>query len=310
MRICPQAWVLNFSNPMSRICTTVHRKFPDLKLVGICHETTSLPEHLPKILDTPLSNLSFRAGGLNHFSILLNVYYRDSGSDAYPDVRAKAPTYFEQITSNLDWALSTADEAFAASFDSHPWAERGLFKIILEHFGYLPITVDSHFGEYIHWAYDVVDHRAILDFYRAYKFWVAQQISEKTLLGGKGSAWSITAILEGILKDSGHEELAVNLPNDGLIENLPDDIVVEAPAVVDQEGVHGIPLGKFPKGFGGLLNNQYAVHDLTAEAVLTGSKVAALQALLVDPVVGSVKAAEQTLETMLSIQGKYLDYLK
>ena len=48
----------------------------------------------------------------------------------------------------------------------------------------------------------------------------------------------------------------------------------------------------------------------TAEAVLTGSKVAALQALLVDPVVGSVKAAEQTLETMLNIQGEYLDYLK
>ncbi|MCB0024748.1 MAG: alpha-glucosidase, partial [Caldilinea sp.] len=84
MAICPDAWVLNFSNPMSRICTTVMRKYPDLKLVGICHEVASLPQHLPHILETPLSNLSFQAGGLNHFSVLLNIHYKDSGADAYP----------------------------------------------------------------------------------------------------------------------------------------------------------------------------------------------------------------------------------
>ena len=55
--ICPEAWVLNFSNPMSRICTAVHRKYPDLKLIGLCHEAASLPEHLPHILGTPLQNL-------------------------------------------------------------------------------------------------------------------------------------------------------------------------------------------------------------------------------------------------------------
>ncbi len=79
MRICPDAWVLNFSNPMSRICTTVHRKFPELKLVGLCHEIASLPAHLPQILDTPLSNLAFRAGGLNHFSVLKSISYVDFG---------------------------------------------------------------------------------------------------------------------------------------------------------------------------------------------------------------------------------------
>ena len=52
---------------------------------------------------------------------------------------------------------------------THPWAERGLFKVILEKFGYLPITTDSHFGEYIQWAHDAVDHSGILDFYMFYK---------------------------------------------------------------------------------------------------------------------------------------------
>ncbi len=60
---------------------------------------------------------------------------------------------------------------------------------------------------------------------------------------------------------------------------------------------------------GGLFLNQYAVHELTAEAVLTRSKSAALQALLVDPVVTSVRAAEQTLQTMIQCQNRWLGYL-
>jgi len=86
--------------------------------------------------------------------------------------------------------------------------------------------------------------------------------------------------------------------------------VVEVPGIVDRNGVHGVPLGKFHGGFGGLLLNQYAVHDLTAEAVLTRSKTAALQALLVDPVVNNVRAARQTLEAMLKMQSRWLGYLQ
>jgi alpha-galactosidase len=308
--ICPDAWVLNFSNPMSRICTTVKRKFPDLKLIGLCHEVASLPEHLPKILNTPLSNLEFQAGGLNHFSILLNVHYKDTGQDAYPDVRLKAPLYFENMKFNLNWAVDIAPPDFRGTFAHKAWAERGLFKVILEQFSYLPITTDSHFGEYIHWAYEVADLQGILDFYRAYEYWVSQQITEDKLLQGTGGEWAITSILESIVTGKRSEQLALNLPNHGYIDDLPGDIVVEVPGYIDSSGVYGTPLGKFPRGIAGLLLNQYAVHDLTAEAILKGSKQLALQALLVDPIVHSVKAAEQTLETMLQVQQRWLSYLK
>ena len=310
MAICPEAWVLNFSNPMSRICTTVHRKYRDLRLVGLCHEVSSLPEHLPAILGTPLENLSFRAGGLNHFSVLKEIHYRDTGKDAYPDVRAKAPAYFENITCNAEWGIVAAPAEARHTFGRKPWAERGVFKVILETFGYLPITSDSHFGEYIHWAYDVADLQGILDYYRAYLYWIASIVSEERLLEGTGEGWKIIDLMEGILTNSGREELAVNIPNVGLIDNLPADIVVEVPAIIDGKGIHGVPLGKFHGGFGGLLLNQYAVHDLTAEAVLTQSKTAALQALLVDPIVNNLRAAEQTLETMTKIQNRWLGYLK
>ena len=95
-RICPDAYVFNYSNPMSRIVTTVKRKFPELKFIGLCHEIASLDEHLPKILKTPAENIEYRAGGLNHFSVLLEARYRDSGKDAYPELMEKAGAYFEK----------------------------------------------------------------------------------------------------------------------------------------------------------------------------------------------------------------------
>ncbi len=308
--ICPDAYVMNYSNPMSRICLAIKRKYPDLRVIGLCHEVASLTYHLPRMLKTPLSNLSFKAGGLNHFSVLLEVTYADTGKDAYPDVRTKAPAYFENAPSATETFAETMGGGPIASAQGK-WKDRGLFKVILEQFGYLPITDDSHFGEYIQWAYEVADHKGIHDFYSWYKSWSLEQLPDSRIAGTtEGEGWSAVTIMEGILTDSHHGELAVNIPNDGLIDNLPQDLVVEVPAIVDKEGVHGVRIGALPVGIAGLLNNQVAVHELTMEAVFSGSRQVALQALLVDPVVDSVRAAEKTLEAILDLQKPYLDYLK
>jgi alpha-galactosidase len=313
MKICPEAYVFNFSNPMSRICTTVHRALPDLRFIGLCHEIASLPNFLPQILGVPYDDLEVRAGGLNHFSCVLTAKYKATGKDAYPDILSKAPIFFGFMPSLDDmhkyfketgkWPEKMED--FDA-VEKEAFPERRVFKVIMEKFGLMPITSDSHFGEYIQWAYDVTDHKGILDFYRFYKAYLAMvqpsielQLSER-----------VVPIIEGILTDSGYEEPAVNIPNDGLIENLPAWIAVEVPATVDKNGLHGIPLGTLPRGFAGLLLNQAAVHDLTAEAVIHKSKAAALQALLVDPVVNQYRHVEEMLDTMISYQEKWLGYLK
>ena len=313
LRICPDAWVFNYSNPMSRICTTVHRKFPELKFVGICHEIASLYQHLPLMLDTPLSNIAFRAGGLNHFSILVEARYRDSGKDAYPDVLARAPGYFEKLP-DLGSIIKALFESQAGSTPgsepalregAHPWAERGVFRVLLERFGCLPITTDSHIGEYMQWAHDVADHKAILDFYVYYKKWIMR--SDPAIK--KTRSERLVKVIEGLLTGERYEEAALNVPNAGFVPQLPDFIAVEVPAWVDATGIEGIALPSMPKGFVGLLSNQVAVHDLTAEAILHGSKDLALQALLVDPVVDKVGAAEELVEVMISLQPEHLGYL-
>ena len=311
--ICPEAYVFNFSNPMSRICTTVHRAFPDLRFIGLCHEIGSLPNFLPQILGIPYEELEVRAGGLNHFSCVLTAKYKATGQDAYPDIRQKAPAFFgamPSLSTEFKYFKETGKwpekpEDFTA-VEKEYWPERKVFKVILEKFGLMPITSDSHFGEYIQWASDVTDHKGILDFYTFYKSWLAmvQPYIELNLKE------RVVPIIEGILTDAGYEEPAVNIPNDGLIKNLPEWIAVEVPAIVDKNGLHGVSLGELPHGFGGLLLNQAAVHDLTAEAVIHKSKAAALQALLVDPVVNKVNHMEEMLETMIYYQEKWLGYLK
>ncbi len=284
-RICPDATVLNVSNPMSRVCLTVKRKFPNLKLVGLCHEIDSLEELLPSLLETPFSNLELKAAGLNHFSVVLEARYKDSGKDAYPDIREKAPAFFKG------------------------WGERGLFMDILRLYGLLPITTDSHFGEYIHWAHNSVDHKGILEFYNMYKHWCsintevdAENLSPDTMP-------SLVAIMASMVSGVPHADPAVNLLNDGLITNLPADLVVEVPAMVDRQGVHGVKVGDIPRGFAALLNHEAIVQDLVSEAILSRSRSAVLQALMADPVVTSLRDAEQMLDMAIELESPWLDYL-
>ncbi|MCB0277610.1 MAG: alpha-glucosidase [Calditrichaeota bacterium] len=302
-RLCPAAYVFNYSNPMSRICTTVHLKYPNLKFIGLCHEIGSLKQHLPKMLEMPLERIHFTAGGLNHYSVLLRAVDRETGRDLYPEILEKSPGYFENQES---WLPDMLREEFQHR-RPQKWHERGLFKLLLEKYSLLPITTDSHLGEYPGWAYDIVDHQGIMDFYMTYKKYILRadpriemKLSER-----------VVPIMEGILEDLNYEEAAVNLPNRGMIPDLPDYLAVEVPGTVNATGVHGIAIGDLmPPGFAALLMNQAAIHKMTAETILNQSRELALQALLADPIVDKVGAVEKMLDHMLEVQGAYLGYLR
>ncbi|HOE83791.1 MAG TPA: alpha-glucosidase [Sphaerochaeta sp.] len=320
MELAPDAWVFNYSNPMTAITTTVLRKHPDLKFVGMCHEIASLERYLPSILETPFSNLALRSAGLNHFSVLLEAHYRDSGKDAYPDILAKAPAFFEKEPGYSDiLAYSNAHkkeiETEGSTWRPLPegtvsqkaWADRTLFKKILEHYRLLPITVDSHFGEYLSWAWEVADHKGIKDFYTFYRNRLAHAGEFKI---EKKRHERLVNILEGIIDNSGYEEGAVNIMNGTLIPELPPTIAVEVPGRIYAKGIKGITFNDYPKGMAALLRNYCGVYDLTAEAVLTGKKEYVIQALLANPVVDRVREIPELVDLMIERQEKWLGYLK
>jgi alpha-galactosidase len=295
--LAPDALVMNLSNPMIRISHAVNSAYPDLQYVGLCHEIASLAHHLPLLLGIPLNNLLIKAGGLNHFSVLVEAKRKDTGHDLYPQIRDKGPKYFRE-----------AENYFGNQ------GERDLCVEILERFGVLPNTTDSHFGEYIHWAYDSVDHQGILGFYADYKkAMLLPPLPPQERLGigsGEGELWGIVPIISAIVSGREHAELAVNLRNDGLIDLLPDEMPVEVPGRIRDGELRGIPLNPFPPGFGALLQNQVGTTLLTTEAIQSCSKVVAKQALLADPVFNRSKVLDDLLETMIHLQRPYLDYLQ
>ncbi len=319
VEICPDAVVFNYSNPMTAITTAVLRKYPELKFVGMCHEIASLKRYLPAILDTDLSNIRMRAAGLNHFSVLLEASFVDTGKDAYPDILKKAPAFFEQEPGysevwdytrrtgkipETEGALERWNIDTKESF--RPWSDRSLFRAILETYKLLPITLDSHLGEYLSWARDVADHQGILDFYEFYRHALSNRNwSEIT----EDLRERLIPVMEGIITDSGYEEMAVNILNNGAIPDFPDGIAVELPATIDKRGVTGIRFDSYPRGFGALIRNYAGVYDLTVDAILTGSRDLVIQAVLACPMVSKYHGMAEMVDTMLDNQREWLGYI-
>ena len=231
----------------------------------------------------------------------MEARYKDSGQDAYPVIREKGLDYFKNYINDHEVQ------------SQKPGGERGVFFELFNRYNYLPITTASHLGEYIQWAYSVADHEAILDFYTKYRkhcltFYESEEYRDYFDLSKKPKERIVT-IIEGIVNDLNYEEAAVNLPNRGYIEHLPDNIIVEVPGMVNNNGVSGVKLKNYPADFASLLMNQASVIRLTAEAILEKSKSKALKALLADPVVDNAVAAEKMLNNMIEIQKQHLGYL-
>ncbi|MFX0010728.1 MAG: hypothetical protein ACFE9R_10465, partial [Candidatus Hermodarchaeota archaeon] len=214
--------------------------------------------------------------------------------DAYPDIRKKGPNYLRSII----------------TADGH-----NIMIYVLEKFGYLPYTTDSHFGEYIHWAWEIADMNGIKNFKESYMTSInyASKKIARLIKKGKGAKLvkpdheRAISIIEEILTNANYREASVNLPNDGVITNIPQDLVVECPAIVNKHGLEAVKLGDYPKGLAALLRNQASVQDLVVEAILKKSKELAFQALLLDPTIDSATKAEEMFEEMIKINQDYID---
>lgn len=321
VKYCPNAYVFNFSNPMTAIVTTVLRKYPNLKFFGLCHEISSLGKYLPQILGTAFENLNLYAAGLNHFSILVTATYRDSGLDAYPDILDKAPQFFEKEPGYSDvleyvksFGITPHTEGFSyrrnilgGRCGKRSWADRTLFHEIVNIYRVLPITTDSHLGEYISWAHEIADHRGIKDFYVLYQM-MLQNLNPKIELKLHER---IVPIIEGLLGAvPTYKEQAINILNTNLLPELPSFIAVEVPANISKGKIEGIKCQNYPIGFAALLRNYVGVYDLIAEAVLKGKKDYVIQAILANPIVTTYRKIPELVDLMIDRQKEWLSYIK
>lgn len=325
-KICPEAFFINFSNPMARVCLAIKRAAPNLNFVGLCHQIGFMDDNLPKILnkelrkspnsikgvkefrkkfDDELKQLKMTVGGLNHFAFLFGLEDKKSGKDLMPIFNERALDYFKANEDRFEFSQLTFE--------------------VYKRFKYFPYVGDNHLGEYLQFGEEFTETQDMKDWIertdqynkgiygrvkRYYKRLQKGRYSRKGMLPDEPSGERAVAIMEAIAQDKQSYESAVNIPNEGIIENLPRDLVIECSATVDKEGVHGVKLGTIPKDIAALLRIEAAVQDVCVEAVLNKSKRLAINCLAIDPNVQKFEQAEAMFEEMMTTQAEYLSYFK
>ncbi len=297
--ICPDAWLLNYSNPVPRV-TWALRKASKIKTVGLCHGIMAGMAALTSILGPKPLDLDWLSAGLNHFYWLIKV-------NAKKDLTLKSLGNYpeKKVTAGTSLLPDIRERGII-------WAEeyeRPLVAELIRLYGYLSYPEQSHPAEYIPWA-DAYCPAVKYDFQGFAKGSQATKDRlDRTLQGKEENIWWVhfsgeraIPIIDEIAHDKKVREIAVNIPNHGAISNLPDDCVVEVPAMVDAKGIHGEKIGAMPQGIAQLLQHEVAVQALVTEAAITGDYNTAIQALSSDGMLPSPAAARAVFDEMFRLQ--------
>jgi alpha-galactosidase len=274
-RLCPNAWVLNFTNPMS-ILTLAALQGTAMRTVRLCHSVQKTSRRLAGYLEIPYEELEWRCAGINHNAWFTEL--RRDGENLYPHLRERAmlPEVYEQDPVRFEMML---------------------------HFGAFVTESSGHFSEYVPYFRkrpDLVEryarsgYRGETGYYaNNWPEWRAQNDAAITemLEGTRETPLTRSEeyageIVEGILLNR-PMVIYGNVRNAGLIDNLPDGCV-ELACLVDRNGVQPCHFGPLPEQLVALNRAHMAVHTLMAQALLGHDKQAARYALLLDPLTAAV----------------------
>lgn len=266
--VCPDAWLLNYTNPMAMNVWWLAEVAPALRSVGLCHSVYWTVDGLCDIIGVPVAEVDYRAAGVNHQAWLLQ--WQRNGEDLYPMLR-------ERIA---------ADEQL----------RRRVRVDLFQRLGYYPTETSEHSSEYVPWYLHHDEEIARL------RIPVGDyvQISEDNVRQYEAARATLTAGGELDLGDP--EEVAeyapqvihslvtgtqrtihANVANRGLIDNLPVGAGVEVPATVDRLGVHPQAMGSLPPQCAALNRSFLNVAELTVRAALAEDRTMVRQAVMLDP---------------------------
>ncbi|MBM3241811.1 alpha-glucosidase/alpha-galactosidase [Candidatus Poribacteria bacterium] len=301
--ICPDAWLIQSSNPVFDGCTLMTRK-TNTKVVGLCHGHYGY-HGIARVLGLDLAHVECQAVGFNHIIYMTHFLYK--GEDAYPLIdewiETKAEEYWCTHKLGHDAQLSPAavhQYKMIGLFPIGDTPRRGgwWYHINLETkkrwYGEIG-GFDSEIGwtQYLDGLAKRVDH--IMKVANDVSISVTKEFPPHR------SGEQQLGIIEGLALNK-EGKFQVNIPNNGLIKDIPDDVVVEVPAMVNKTGIHGIQVGKLPKNL--LLQVLWPrMLDMenNLELALSSDKRLFLRMILDDHRTKSLEQAEAFIEDFLSM---------
>jgi alpha-galactosidase len=279
--LCPDSTILNYTNPMSAV-TLLTSRVTSIPVVGLCHSIQNTSRQLAKYAGVPYEDMQWRAGGINHMSWFVELTHE--GKDLYPVLREKIQ--------NPD--LLKKDPV---RFDA------------MKYLGAFVSESSGHFSEYIPYyrkRQSLIDKHCSTGYNGATGYYAdnwpiwRKENDEKIVKQLEGSLPIELApsneyaaiIIEAMLKNE-PKVIYGNVPNEGLIHNLPGDGIVEVACMVDRNGVNPCRFGSLSEHLAALCRSNMAFFDLAVGAVLNNDKEMARHALMVDPLSAAVCSLDE-----------------
>jgi alpha-galactosidase len=296
-RLAPRALAMNYTNPMSLTVLTGLRT-SSLPIVGLCHSIQHTSRQLAEYLGVPYEEMDWRAAGINHLAWFVQL--ERNGEDLYPLLREriKDPAIYEQDPVRFDMmlhlgAFSTETSGHASEYTAYYRKRPDLIQRYCR---------SGYRGESGFYANNWPTWRAEAD--QEIRDYLSGNREFEFRRGPEFASYIMEAMETGI-----PTVIYGNVLNTGLIDNLPQDGVVEVACLVDKKGMQPTHFGPLPTHLAILDAQHMAFHDLVATAVLEQDREAAIHALMVDPLtaaVCSLAEVRQMFDEMAAAQRDYL----
>ncbi len=265
--VCPNAWLLNYTNPMS-ILTGAMLRATKIKTVGLCHSVQVCVPHLLRGLEMDTQNVQWKIAGINHMAWLLEI--TQNGKDLYPEIKKRA---LERPTPHDDMVRYEIMKQFGyyVTESSEHNAE------------YMPYFIKSKYPELIEKFNIPLDEypRRCVEQINGWKKMKEELVHNANLEHQRTHEYA-SYIMEAMETDVPYK-IGGNVMNTGLIPNLPKEACVEVPCLVDRSGITPCYVGNLPPQLAALNRTNINVQLLTIEAALTLKKEHIYHAAMLDP---------------------------
>lgn len=302
-RLCPDAFLLNYTNPMDMVCKAVQSQ-TTIPVMGLCHSVQGTAQMLADWIGKPMSEITYRCAGINHQTWFLE--YKWNGKDAYPLIRE------------------------AANKPEHVAAEPVRVDM-LNHLGYFVTESSGHNSEYNAWYRKNPEilqqylsngkndgrYGFEIEYYEDANSKWTEQLEEWYSQGDisleRGNEYA-ACILNAVIGDGTPFKFYGNVMNHGYVENLPENACVEVPVYATPYGFEPVSVGKLPPQLACLNGINAQCEDMAVEALLTGNRDLVYYAAYLDPLISAVltlKDIHAMVDEMFEANHDYLpDNLK
>lgn len=307
-KYAPNAWVLNYSNPAAIVAEALRREFPDDKrILNICDQPENVVRSCSRLLGCDWESLDPVYFGLNHYGWFTHIYDKATGEDLLPKLK--------ELIKERGFLPQDAEQRDKSWLDTY-----GMVQQIMEDFpDYLPNTYDqyylypdykvAHLDPNFTRADEVMANRETRVFNECREVIAAGTTEGKVKIESDAHAEMMIEVAQSIAYNKNRRYIIIT-ENNGAINNMQDDAMVEVVAELGINGPRPMGVGDIPQFYLGLLVNQVSCEKLLIDAYFEESYTKALQAFTLNRLVNDAKKARKVLDALIEANKGYWPELK